>query len=236
MTHIVLPNNDVRRLVYYLAMEEYVAARGGDMFFLWQSRPTVIFGRNQDMQAEVNVAWCEEHGVEMYRRKSGGGCVYSDEGNVMLSAVYPYADGPRAFSEYLSQLVKTLQGLGLPAVRSEHNDVLVDGLKVSGNACFVCPNATIVHGTLLWKSNMDNLTQAITPSKEKLAKHAVQSVRQRVGNLYDMGVTDLAALKKHIISSFCEGEHVLAEEEMKRIEEIEAGYLEPEFIHGKLSE
>ena len=249
MVNILLPQAELTvqpRLVFFLAMEEYLASDKSPLvkdhvqaswrdgaFFLWQSRPTVIFGRNQDMLAEVNVPWCESHGVEMYRRKSGGGCVYSDEGNVMLSAIFPRTEPQQAFQLFLSRVVDTLRTLGLPAVSSLHNDVLVDGLKVSGNACFGRPEAAIVHGTLLWKSNMDNLCQAITPSQEKLAKHAVQSVRQRVGNLYDMGVTDLAALKKHIISSLCESEYTLAPEEVKQIREIERGYLDPAFIRGE---
>lgn len=219
-----------QRLVFYLALEEYLAGKGEPAFFLWQTRPTVIFGRNQDMQAEVNIPWCEAHRVEMYRRKSGGGCVYSDEGNLMVSCIVSEHDAQKAFQAYLERLAGALRDFGLPAVTTSHNDILVNGLKVSGNACFAAKNATILHGTLLWKSNMDNLSQAITPSQEKLAKHAVQSVRQRVGNLYDMGVEDLDVLKKHLISSFCEGEYTLAQEEMSAVREIEADYLRPEFI------
>jgi len=240
MKHLLLSQEEAavqQRLVFYLALEEYLAAcfpaKGEEWFFLWQSRPTVIFGRNQDMAAEVNIPWCESHGVEMYRRKSGGGCVYSDEGNLMVSCIVREHDAQKAFQTYLERLAGALRTLGLPAVTTVHNDILVNGLKVSGNACFVGRNATILHGTMLWKSNMDNLTQAITPSQEKLAKHAVQSVRQRVGNLYDMGIRDLEVLKKHLISSMCDGEYTLAAEEMSAIRAIELGYLDPKFIQGK---
>ena len=208
MTHILLPEHTPQqRLVFYLAMEEFVAEHFDSLvstesdgaFFLWQSPPTVIIGKNQDMEAEVNLNWCQEHGVEICRRKSGGGCVYSDEGNLMISCVMREHNAQEAFDRYLQRLVKILSDLGLPAVTSAHNDVLIGEHKVSGNACFIGKEATIVHGTLLWKSNMDNLTAAITPSEAKLAKHAVQSVRQRVTNLYDHGITDLKELKQHLI-------------------------------------
>ena len=88
MTHITLPTDETRRLPFYLAMEEYVASQKGDLeeaFFLWQVEPTVIFGRHQVIENEVNIPYCREHGIQFYRRKSGGGCVYADKSNVMMS-------------------------------------------------------------------------------------------------------------------------------------------------------
>ena len=86
MKNVVLSYGDIRRLSFYLAMEEFVAERiEGEAFFIWQSEPTVIIGRNQDLEAEVNLAYCRENDVKIVRRKSGGGCVYSDEGNIMIS-------------------------------------------------------------------------------------------------------------------------------------------------------
>lgn len=234
MTHVLLPHDMPQpRLVFFLAMEEYLSSRSvseEDWFFLWQTRPTVIVGRNQDLEAEVNLPWCREHQVEVYRRKSGGGCVYSDEGNLMLSAIVRDTNAQRAFQDCLDRLVGVLQAMGLPAVRSEHNDVMVGDRKVSGNACFARPDATIVHGTLLWKSNMDHLLQAITPSEAKLRKHGVQSVRQRVQNLYDLGLTDVEVVKQQLISSLCSAERVLTSDEISAISRIEAEYLDPEFI------
>ena len=53
MKYIVLPFTEVRRLSFYLAMEEYVARRldESDSFFLWQVEPSVIFGRNQVLES-----------------------------------------------------------------------------------------------------------------------------------------------------------------------------------------
>ena len=87
MKHIVLPDNRPRRLVFYLAMEEYVARNLNEKecFFMWQVAPTVIFGRNQVLETEVNLPYCQANNIAIFRRKSGGGCVYSDMGNIMLS-------------------------------------------------------------------------------------------------------------------------------------------------------
>ncbi len=85
MIRILLPED--RELTFYLAAEEWLASKEDmpEAIFFWRVRPTVIFGRNQVMENEVNLAWCEENGVKVYRRKSGGGCVYSDEGYLLIS-------------------------------------------------------------------------------------------------------------------------------------------------------
>ena len=98
MKHIVLPEVKDRSLVFYLALEEFVAREiEGEAFFVWRVDPTVIIGRNQDLEAEVNMDYCREHGVEVVRRKSGGGCVYSDKGNIMISYISGRGDVSEVF-------------------------------------------------------------------------------------------------------------------------------------------
>ena len=66
MKYITLPDNKVRRLSFYLAMEEYVARHFGDeeYFFMWQVNPTVIFGRNQLMENEINMKYVQKNKIE----------------------------------------------------------------------------------------------------------------------------------------------------------------------------
>ena len=185
MQYVVLPEG--QQLAWYLDQEINLAQNvQEDLFFCWRVKPTVIFGRHQQREAEVNEAYCREHGIDIVQRKSGGGCVYADEGNLMISLISPDTHSEQVFKHFICHLAHVLQALGLPAVTTEHNDILMDGRKVSGNACYALPNATIVHGTLLYDVNLDALEQAITPSETKLQKHAVQSVRQRVTNIRPM--------------------------------------------------
>jgi lipoic acid synthetase/lipoate-protein ligase A len=235
MVHIILPEEKERRLVFYLAMEEYLAQHCyEDMFFLWQVPPTVIFGRSQVLKAEVNVAYCEENGIQYYRRKSGGGCVYADWGNIMISYITPQKDVETTFGYYLDSLAAVLRKIGFNAVKTEHNDVLIDDKKVSGNAFYAKPESSIVHGTLLYNLDFSEMQNAITPPKEKLSKHGVQSVRQRVVNLKDIGCQkSIDELKDYLIREYCDRERILTEDEVKAIEEIEQTYLDPDFIKGK---
>lgn len=253
MKHIVLPENTQHRLVFYLAMEEYVAKHIAEMlpdhprgqreaFFMWQVPPTVIFGRNQVMEAEVNLGYCHEKGIQLYRRKSGGGCVYSDYGNIMLSYITDSTDVAFTFDKYLQRLALALRRLGLDASRSGRNDVLVGGRKVSGNAFFRLPESSIVHGTMLFDSDFDELTRAITPSDAKIKSKGVSSVRQHVTNLKEeltcigkTGYTEIEKFKSYLLGTFCGecDELILDEEQIREVESIEAGFLDPDFLAGR---
>lgn len=154
--------------------------------FTWIVKPTVIYGRHQSAEVEVNETYCAAHDIAVVQRKSGGGCVYADEGNLMISFITPDTHSEQVFKLFITHVAEALQAKGLPAVTTEHNDILVGNRKISGWACYTTPTGTIVHGTMLYNVNFEALQQAITPTKEKLSKHGVASVRQRVANLRDL--------------------------------------------------
>ena len=244
--HIHLPAG--KRLVWYLAAEEYFAQRihtlrqgfgndSGEVLFTWIVPPTVIFGRHQVMQNEVNIDFCQVHHIAMYRRKSGGGCVYADEGNLMVSYISTSPHSEQVFQHYLDRMSECLRTMGYDAVKSTHNDIMVGEHKVSGNACFALTNATIVHGTLLYDVDFEVLQQAITPSQEKLAKHGVQSVRQRVMNLKNIAnrvdLKSTQALARKIEEFWCNQTYIPTENDLLEIGKIEEEYLDPAFIQSR---
>lgn len=233
MKYITLPSHEVRRLSFYLAMEEYVARHCAepDAFFMWQVHPSVIFGRNQMLESEVDADYCRSHGIEMYRRKSGGGCVYADEQNLMLSYVVQGDDVNLAFNNFINMVVLLLRKLGIAATSTARNDVLIDSHKVSGTACYKLPGHCIVHATLLYDTNMEHMTHAITPGPEKLQQKGIKSVRQRITLLKDHTRLTLDELKRFVRSTLCEGELALQPADVAAIEQVEQDYLKAEFIN-----
>lgn len=188
-------------LAEYLQIEQdLVKTVQEPTLFTWIVPPTVIYGRHQQAEVEVNEAYCAEHNIAVVQRKSGGGCVYADEGNLMISFITPSTHSEQVFSNFLRLIAQALQDKGLPAVTTEHNDILVNGRKVSGWACFTSPTGTIVHGTMIFDVKLDALTQAITPTKDKLCKHGVASVRQRVANIKELtnAFNDIIELRNYI--------------------------------------
>lgn len=239
MLNLTLPTDNPRRLSFYLAMEEWAARRlqaDEDVFFLWQVAPTVIFGRNQVIENEVNLDYCRQHGIQFYRRKSGGGCVYADWSNVMMSYITRSDEVTTTFSRYMQMVVAMLTELGLPATSTQNNDVLIGDRKVSGNAFYHIPGYSIVHGTMLFDTDMQHMLHAITPPQAKLSKHGVESVRQRITLLREHTDLTIDAFKRFAVSHLCDKELRLTDEDIHAIEALEQEYLDPAFIYGQRNE
>ena len=234
MKYLSLPDHTTHILPFYLAMEEYAARILGedDIFFMWQVEPTVIFGRNQLITSEVNVDYCREHGIAFYRRRSGGGCVYADRDNIMFSYITRSDEVQTTFSAYTSAVALMLQGLGLDASASDRNDVLIGSRKVSGNAFYHIPGRSIVHGTMLYDTNMEHMLNAITPSREKLTSKGVESVRSHITTLSEHLSMDIESFKQYVRETLCDGEILLSADDVAEIERLTLPYLEPSFLWG----
>lgn len=235
MLYVALPEEKIRKVSFYLAMEEFVARNvtADDCLFYWQVEPSVVFGRNQLVSNEVNVDYCRSHGIGMFRRKSGGGCVYADNDNVMFSFITGGDNVGLTFNRYMQMMVLMLRRMGVEATADGRNDILIEGRKVSGTAFYHIPGRNIVHGTMLFDTDMDNMTRSITPPGEKLASNGVDSVRRRVALLKDYIDVSIDDFKADIRRTLCDGEHVLTQADVEEIERIEREvYLSPDFIYG----
>lgn len=236
MIYIALPEKRMRRPSFYLAMEEHIARTKNicdDCFFMWQVQPSVIFGRNQLIEDEVNLSYCKEHNIEIYRRKSGGGCVYADLANIMFSYITRDENVNFTFNRYINMILLMLCKLGIDAKTSGRNDILIDGKKISGNAFYHIPGHSIVHGTMLYDTNMENMVGSITPSNRKLISKGVKSVRQRIALIKDHTTLTLNDFKGFIKNDLCDKEITLTEKDIQIIKMIEKEYLSKEFILGK---
>lgn len=233
MLYASLPSIGPQRLTFYLATEEYLARQTEEeWFFMWQVDPTVIFGRNQLIENEVNLPFCQQHGIATYRRKSGGGCVYADRSNIMLSYVVTGGSVEDVFRHYVGKVASALEALGLPVAVSGRNDVLIDGRKVSGNAFYRIGNRNVLHGTMLYDTNMENMVGSITPDNAKLLTKGIESVRQRIGLVKDYSDITIDDFKQHLKDYMTDKEVLLTENDVKQIREIEKEYLTPDFIYG----
>ena len=239
MYHLSLPPLTDRRVSFYLATEEYVAREKRneqELFFTWQVKPSVIFGRHQDIRREVNLDYCRKNGVETFRRKSGGGCVYADMGNLMLTYIATGDNNQFVYHQYTTMMVGALRHLGIDASATGRNDILVDGGKVSGTAFYQMPGRAIVHGTLLYDTDMRHMSNCLTPDNEKLSSKGVRSVSQRITLLKEHTTLTLDEIRDGLTGFLCRGTVALQTDDLSRIEALERQYLSETFIMGRKNE
>ena len=170
-----------------LALEEYVFRHkpvDDDVLLFYVNAPAIIVGRNQNTIEEINPEVVASRGIHVVRRVSGGGAVYHDLGNLNFSFMTPHVSGRfNRYETFTKPVIDTLKDLGVPAELGGRNDILAGGRKISGNAQFARPDRMFSHGTLLFDSNLDEVTAALNPKPGKVESKGVKSIRSRVANI-----------------------------------------------------
>jgi lipoate---protein ligase len=174
---------------FNLAAEEYLFKNfSDDVFMLWQNGPSVIVGKHQNIESEVNLAFSRENSIKVVRRFSGGGAVYHDLGNINLTFIE--SNSHPDFNKYTKQILGFLSSLGIHAQANERRALYIDGMKISGCAQYIRKNKVLFHATLLYSTNLNHLASSLnslqTNQKNgELLKHRqyVKSVKDPVTNL-----------------------------------------------------
>lgn len=195
---------------FNIAAEEYLLKNfDEDIFMLYRNEASVIIGKHQNAFAEVNTLFVKQHGIPVIRRLSGGGAVFHDLGNINFTFITNGREGSLVdFKKFLTPILTALQAMGVPAEANKRNDLVIEGLKVSGNAEHVFKNRTLHHGTLLYSSELDRLKGSLKVVPEQFSDRAVRSVRSKVANIRDympvpLSVDDyMKALQQSILETF----------------------------------
>lgn len=170
---------------FNIASEEYLLKFcSEDVFMLYINRPSIIVGKHQNAFAEINMDYVTKHDIPVIRRLSGGGTVFHDLGNLNFTFIRNSNSGKQIdFRRFTTPILEVLHQLNIPASFSGRNDLIIDGLKFSGNAEHVYKNRTLHHGTLLFSSTLENLREAIRVKSDQYLDKAVKSVRSPVVNI-----------------------------------------------------
>jgi lipoate-protein ligase A len=170
---------------FNLAAEEYVLKNFTDnCFMLWRNAPSVIVGRHQNSLAEIDADYVKRNNIKVVRRLSGGGAVFHDLGNLNFTFIEnTRGDKVVDFKKYTQPIIAVLQSLDVDARFEGRNDLVIDGKKFSGNAEHVFRNRVLHHGTLLFASELADISGALNVHPAKFTDKAVKSVRSRVTNI-----------------------------------------------------
>lgn len=194
-----------------LALEEYAlreAQTSEDILLFYINAPSIIIGRHQNTIEEINREYVEKHGIHIVRRLSGGGAVYHDLGNLNFSFITSsQPENFRNFKKFTEPIIRGLEKLGVPAELSGRNDILVDGRKVSGNAQYVSKSRMVSHGTLLFNTDLSNVSEALNVHESKITSKGIKSVRSRVANISEFLAQpmEIEAFRAYLLEYIFEG-------------------------------
>lgn len=174
---------------FNLAAEEYLLKHfDEDIFTLWRNENAIIVGKHQNTLAEINLEHVQQNKINVVRRLSGGGAVFHDMGNINFTFINNAKEGADIkidFKYFTMPIIEVLQEMGINAEFSGRNDLLIEGQKFSGNAehIYQQKKRTLHHGTLLFASEIADLSAALKVNPLKFQDKAVKSFRSRVTNI-----------------------------------------------------
>jgi len=157
--------------------------------FLQFKPPAVLVGYHQTVEHEVRTAFCEERGIDVNRRLTGGGAIFFDQSSLGwevfasrndLGIHRPFFDQKEIFEKMCLGVIHGLKTLGVHACFRPKNDIEVDGRKISGTGGTERDDALIFQGTLLVDFDVETMLRALRIPVMKLKDKEVESVKERV--------------------------------------------------------
>lgn len=193
-----------------IATDEYIFKHlEEDCFMLWRNDNAIIVGKHQNTHAEINHEYVKQQNIHVVRRLSGGGAVYHDMGNLNFTFTQTGEDSTLMdFEKFTRPILEVLHSLGVNARFEGRNDLTIDGKKISGNAEHIFKNKILHHGTLLFSSEMRNVSEALKINPLKYIDKAVKSVPKRVTNISEHLATPISIdqftsmIMDHVLKTF----------------------------------
>jgi lipoate-protein ligase A len=214
---------------FNVATDEYIFKTiQEDCFMLWRNDNAIVVGKHQNTLAEINLDFVKEHNIQIVRRLSGGGTVYHDMGNLNFSFTQTGKTSALVdFKKYTLPIVEVLQKLGVDARFTGNSDLMIGDKKISGNAEHVFKNKILHHGTLLFTSEIKNLSGALKINRAKYNDKAVRSIPKPVTNISEHLKTSLSIeeftqkIMEHVLSTYADAVlYEFSKEDLSAIQKI----------------
>lgn len=228
---------------YNLAFEEYILKNYSEdsYFLLWQNANTIVIGLHQNTIEEINREFVDKNKINVIRRTTGGGAVYHDLGNLNYSFITDYNEKKHiSMNFFINPIIESLNNMGIKAISSERNDILIDNKKISGSAQRLYKNRILHHGCILFNSDLSVLSQSLKVKPEKFQSKSVKSVRNRVANISDFlnMPKNIYDFKKCILDSISKNNEIenfnLTKKDIENINELkENKYKTWEWNYGR---
>jgi lipoate-protein ligase A len=196
--------------------------------YAWEPS-AVSIGRFQRIGDEVDLKECARQGVDVVRRRTGGGAVFHDrDGEITYSVIAPEelmgSDIQSSYREVCGRVIDALGELGIRAEYAPINDVIVGGRKISGCAQSRRQGVFVQHGTVLYDLDVKRMFSLLKVDRLKLSDKGIAAAEDRVTSVSMLSGAGKDELLESLRLAFCRGKE-WAEDELSAEESARASEL-----------
>ncbi|MBD3387994.1 MAG: lipoate--protein ligase family protein [Candidatus Altiarchaeales archaeon] len=234
----------LRSQTIYHGVAESVSAGGQDTISLLSpGDPYVCVGMHQELEKEVDLDYCRDMGLPVYRRRVGGGAVYLDRDQLFYHIMFHKDHAPRDITEvynrFLKAPVEAYRALGIEAFHRPVNDLQVDNRKIGGTGAATMGDCVVVVGSLILDFNYEAMSRLLKVPDEKFRDKVYKSMSEYLTTVKrELGsVPPRDEVKEVLISKFKETLDVelvrgeLSPEELQIIEGLDGYFVSDEWLN-----
>lgn len=193
--------------------------------FWYRPHTTIPMGRFQAYHDEVEHEYIEENDIEVVRRITGGGAMFSEPGNVITYSIYIPKEHvndniEESYQELDEFALKALKNLGVNVEYAPLNDIEHKEGKIGGAAQLRKGDAVLHHTMMSYDLNTKRMLKALRIGKEKVSDKAIRSAEQRVSRISDHADVSREEVIEALIDGFVKDKEYeqgsLTEEELEQ--------------------
>ncbi len=206
-----LPPIDTQIIYEAVAVARSKALVPDTLILCYPKSPLVCIGYHQELEKEVDHAYCKSQGIPVVRRILGGGAVYLDQGQLFYQVIVDKKSPkvPVSIKDFFRKLLeaptKTYQDLGIPAQYKPINDIEVNGRKISGNGAGTVDNVVnILTGNIIMDFNYEMMVKVLKVPSEKFRDKVAKSLEERMTTIKrELGhIVPLEKIKSLLIKNY----------------------------------
>jgi lipoate-protein ligase A len=149
----------------------------------------VCIGYFQDVEQEVDISFCRENHIPVFRREVGGGATYLD-GEQLFFQLIIHRDNPMLpagkiafYRKFLQAPIEAYRALGIPAEYREVNDIVANQRKVSGCGAGEIGDYYVLVGNLIVNFDYKMMSRVLKVPDEKFRDKIYRTIYENLSTV-----------------------------------------------------